>query len=143
KTRAGLLDALRARFPDMPIDALDWFVTRPETPCAGQFYQDVESGEILGGFVFLSAEIGGLLRRACIEEEMAQMMGLTQDHPEVRPSIFNDDNEFALLTRHDEELLRLLYDPRLRAGMTRAEAAPIVRRIALEIRGAASPGNGA
>jgi len=32
-------------------------------------------------------------------------------------------------------LLRMLYDPRLRPGMTEAEAAPIIRRIAEELVG--------
>ncbi len=68
--------------------------------------------------------------RSCIHEELAQGMGLANDSPGARPSIFNDDEEFALLTRHDELLLRILYDPRLRPGMSEAEAAPIVRRIA-------------
>ena len=53
----------------------------------------------------------------------------------ARPSIFNDDDEFALLTRHDELLLEMLYDPRLRPGMTAAEAMPIVRVMAAELTG--------
>ena len=32
-------------------------------------------------------------------------MGLANDSPEARPSIFNDDEEYALLTGHDEMLL--------------------------------------
>jgi len=51
----------------------------------------------------------------------------------VRPSIFNDDGEFALLTDHDEDLLRILYDLRLAPGMTAEQAMPIVRRIAGEL----------
>jgi hypothetical protein len=66
---------------------------------------------------------------------MAQGMGLSNDSPEARPSVFNDDEEFALLTPHDEALLRILYDPRLRPGMTAEEAMPIVRAIAEEIVG--------
>ncbi|MEL6700412.1 MAG: DUF2927 domain-containing protein, partial [Pseudomonadota bacterium] len=52
-----------------------------------------------------------------------------------RPSIFNDDEEFALLTTHDEALLRILYDPRLRRGMTERTARPIVAQIATEVVG--------
>ena len=44
-------------------------------------------------------------------------MGLANDSPDARPSVFNDDEEFAFLTRHDELLLKMLYDPRLRPGM--------------------------
>ncbi len=57
------------------------------------------------------------------------------DSPTARPSIFNDDEEFALLTRHDELLLRILYDRRLQPGMTKAQAVPIVRQIAAELLG--------
>jgi hypothetical protein len=59
-------------------------------------------------------------------------MGLANDSPEARPSVFNDDEEYALLTTHDEMLLAILYDPRLKAGMGAAEAMPIVREIAAQ-----------
>ncbi|MBU2958098.1 DUF2927 domain-containing protein [Paracoccus sp. 1_MG-2023] len=81
----------------------------------------------------IRAELPPLLRTSCIHEELAQGMGLSNDSPAARPSVFNDDEEFALLTRHDELLLKILYDPRLRPGMSEAEAAPIVRRIAAEL----------
>jgi hypothetical protein len=80
----------------------------------------------------IRAEHPSLMRSACIHEELAQGMGLTNDSPGARPSIFNDDEEFALLTTHDELLLRMLYDTRLQAGMEPAVAAPIVRMIARE-----------
>ena len=79
------------------------------------------------------SELPPRLRSSCFHEELAQGMGLANDSPEARPSIFNDDEEFALLTRHDELLLQILYDPRLRPGMTEAEATPIVRQIAEEL----------
>ena len=50
-------------------------------------------------------------------------MGLPNDSPEARPSLFNDDLEFALLTEHDAILLRMLYDPRLRPGHDRRRGA--------------------
>jgi hypothetical protein len=83
----------------------------------------------------IRAEHPNLLRSACIHEELAQGMGLANDSPQARPSIFNDDEEFALLTRHDELLLRILYDRRLRTGMTLEEAEPVVRQIATELMG--------
>ena len=81
----------------------------------------------------IRAELPPLLQTSCIHEELAQGMGLANDSPAARPSVFNDDEEFALLTRHDELLLRILYDPRLRPGMSAAEAEPIVRQIATEL----------
>lgn len=86
----------------------------------------------------IRAEHPGLLRQLCIHEELAQGLGLVNDFPAARPSIFNDDEEFALLTPHDELLLRMLYDPRLRPGMSETEARPVVREIAEEL----VPGSG-
>ncbi len=85
-------------------------------------------------FIFIGDEVSGISRLSCIEEEIVQSLGLRNDDPTVRPSIFNDDDEFALLTNHDEYLLRILYDRRLRPGIGSDEARPIVRRIVEEIR---------
>ena len=78
---------------------------------------------------YIRSENTALQRLACIHEELAQGLGLANDSPRARPSIFNDDEEFALLTTHDEELLRTLYDPRLKTGMSLEEARPIFSRI--------------
>nr|WP_232897223.1 DUF2927 domain-containing protein [Pontibaca salina] len=83
----------------------------------------------------IRAEHPDLVRLSCIHEEIAQGLGLPNDSAAARPSIFNDDNEFALLTRHDELLLKLLYDPRLKQGMTADEARPIALAIAHELMG--------
>jgi len=85
----------------------------------------------------IRAEHPELTRRACVHEELAQGLGLANDSPQARPSIFNDDDEFALLTTHDEELLRLLYNPALTPGMSVEQARPIVNQILL---GRAGPG---
>lgn len=83
----------------------------------------------------IRAENPSLLRLSCIHEELAQGMGLANDSPTARPSIFNDDDEFALLTRQDELLLQMLYDPRLRPGMKADQARETVRKIAAELAG--------
>ncbi|QBF31116.1 DUF2927 domain-containing protein [Thalassococcus sp. S3] len=81
------------------------------------------------------AEHPDLVRLSCIHEEVAQGLGLANDSPQARPSIFNDDDEFALLTNHDELLLRMLYDPRLKQGMSAEQARPIARIVARELMG--------
>lgn len=80
----------------------------------------------------IRAENPDLLRLSCIHEELAQGLGLANDSPEARPSIFNDDDEFALLTSHDEALLGMLYDPRLEPGMSLAESRSTIRVLANE-----------
>lgn len=83
----------------------------------------------------IRAEHPDLLRKSCFHEEIAQGLGLANDSPNARPSIFNDDDEFALLTTHDEALLSMLYDPRLRIGMSLEEARPVINLMAREKAG--------
>ena len=109
----------------------------PNWPCAGEIYfSGPESDarfEIALAVIYIRDEVRGLSRQACFEEEIAQSLGLVRDDPTVRPSIFNDDEEYALLTRHDELLLQMLYDPALEPGMDRVTATPIVARLATGI----------
>jgi hypothetical protein len=102
------------------------------------FSQAGGSSTYLSAIAIIRDEHPPLLRRSCVHEEIAQGMGLPNDSPAARPSIFNDDEEFALLTRHDELLLRILYDRRLTPGMLPDEARPIVRQIAEELIGGPS-----
>jgi hypothetical protein len=83
----------------------------------------------------IRGELPRRLRLACIHEELAQSLGLVADYPRARPSIFNDNEEFALLTGQDELMVRMLYDARLTAGMTLDAARPIVYQIARELVG--------
>ncbi len=86
----------------------------------------------------IPSEQPDLLRLSCIHEELAQALGLPNDSNAARPSIFNDDEEFALLTRQDELMLRILYNPALRPGMTETEARPIVEMLASRLTGGES-----
>nr|WP_317850389.1 DUF2927 domain-containing protein [Roseovarius aestuarii] len=106
-------------FSDLPRSILCFVIT------AGS-EQDYEYTRAIA---FIRAEHPPLMRQSCVHEELAQGLGLANDSPSARPSIFNDDDEFALLTTHDEELLRLLYNPALRPGMTADEARPVFRRL--------------
>lgn len=86
----------------------------------------------------IRAELPDLSRHACYHEELAQGLGLSNDSPRARPSLFNDAAEFAVLTNMDKALLRMLYDPRLRPGMSEAQALPLIRGIASELMGGTS-----
>ena len=81
----------------------------------------------------IRAEHPNMMRTACIQEELAQGMGLPNDCHYARPSIFNDDQEFGLLTQHDERLLRMLYHPALTSGMPRKDAIPLLKHIAAQV----------
>lgn len=107
----------------------------PQNYCAVFAYSNGNSPVYSQAVALIRAELPPRLRRSCVHEELAQGMGLANDSPLVRPSVFNDDEEFAYLTRHDELLLKILYDPRLRPGMSEPEARPIVLQIARELLG--------
>jgi len=103
-----------------------------ETYCTVFAFTAGKSATYSRAVTVIRGELPERLRLACIHEELAQSLGLVNDWPRARPSIFNDNEEFALLTRQDELMLKMLYDPRLRPGMTLAEARPIVEAMAAE-----------
>jgi hypothetical protein len=72
--------------------------------------------------------------RACVVEEVTQAIGLPNDSDSADPSIFNDDDLYRDLTWQDELFLRVLYDPRVRSGMTREAFEPLARQIVDELR---------
>ncbi|MBZ0128146.1 MAG: DUF2927 domain-containing protein [Rhodobacteraceae bacterium] len=126
---------LRKRVPRLSPVVIDEIVNSPRsTFCVAYAFSDAENSNAYSAAIILvKAEHGDLMRLSCIHEEMAQAMGLANDSPAARPSIFNDDEEFALLTRHDEMLLRMLYDRRLKLGMTPETARPLLPAIAADV----------
>lgn len=108
------------------------------TYCLVYAMSDGASGRYNRAFAVIRSEHPDLLRLSCIHEEIAQGLGLANDSPRARPSIFNDDEEFALLTLQDEMMLRILYNPALRTGMSEAEARPIVESLARALTGGRS-----
>jgi len=116
--------AVENAFANSPVDLL----------CAAFSLSDATTPDSYHSSVILiKSEHSIAQRNACVMEEMAQALGLTNDSPEARPSLFNDDEEFAALTRHDELLLRILYDSRLQSGMTPAEVRPLLAGIIEDI----------
>ncbi len=130
---------LRSLVPNVSDAAVRTVTDMPRsTFCLVFAFSEGASASYTRAVAVIRAEHPELLRLSCIHEELAQALGLANDSPSARPSIFNDDEEFGLLTRHDELLLRILYDRRLRPGMTEAEARPIVETIAAELVGGES-----
>jgi len=136
--RGAALAAAAARLPGISAASLAPLRDlRNDTYCVVAAYAG-GSGDntYTAALAVIRAENPGLLRLSCIHEELAQGMGLANDSPAARPSIFNDDDEFALLTRQDELMLRMLYDPRLAPGMSADEARGTVQKIADELTNA-------
>jgi hypothetical protein len=101
--------------------------------CVVFTFSNERSNAFTHAIAVIRGEHPDLLRLSCLHEEIAQGLGLGNDSPNARPSIFNDDEEFGLLTTHDELLLKILYDPRMRPGMSASDARPIAATIAAEL----------
>jgi len=142
--QATAAEATAARFPGFQPAVLGAIAGTPlDTFCtAYAFAEPSAPSSYAAVMVLIRAEHPPLTRLSCVHEEMAQAMGLPNDSPEARPSLFNDSLEFAFLTEHDEILLRMLYDPRLRPGMTVAEARPLLPGIARDALAAQAAGSG-
>lgn len=132
--RLGYGDRLRALVPGIDDRSVRAFLDVPrDTLCLVLAFSRDGSSDYDQAVAVIRGEHPDLMRLACIHEELAQGLGLANDSPRARPSIFNDDEEFGLLTTHDELLLQMLYDDRLQTGMSAVEAAPIARVIATEL----------
>lgn len=126
---------LRRLIPELSNLVIDEVVRTPRsTFCvAYAFSENANENSYSSALILVKAEHTDLMRLSCIHEEMAQAMGLANDSPTARPSIFNDDEEFALLTRQDELMLKMLYDRRLQLGMTPQMARPLLPTIANDV----------
>jgi hypothetical protein len=130
---------LRRIIPRIGDNAVETVEDLPRSSYCLVFAWDPQNdGAYTKAVAVIRAEHPDLFRLSCIHEEIAQGLGLSNDSPLARPSIFNDDEEFGLLTSHDEMLLRMLYDDRLVPGMSSDEARPLIAEMADEIMGGSS-----
>lgn len=133
--RASVLDQILRIEPRIDQATLSTIRDLPrETYClVVAFTTAGQPGVYTRAIALIRSEQPDLMRQSCIHEELAQGLGLANDSPFARPSIFNDDDEFALLTDHDEKLLAMLYDPRLPVGVGALNARPTLRVLAEEL----------
>jgi hypothetical protein len=71
--------------------------------------------------VILPVDAGEFTFYDCAYEELLQALGAINDDRSVPWTMFNDDVQMGFFDVYDQYLLNILYDPRIRAGMTRAE----------------------
>lgn len=88
-------------------------------------------GEIDQAWVVIPVDQAEMHRKlvSCIVEELTQVMGLPNDSEKVYPSIFNDKTPEDLLTGLDSLLLKMLYHPHLKIGMTAEQVRPVLHQI--------------
>ncbi len=101
-----------------------------EAICLGNFRINRFS-EITRGTIIIPVDYARLKLRFldCIVEEITQLMGLPNDSNDVFPSIFNDVSTDSYLSPLDYILLKTLYSPQLKPGMTVKAANAILPNI--------------
>lgn len=99
----------------------------PERACFSSAYED-DNFVLRKAEIWITADIPEL-RQHCIVEEISQALGLLNDSSLLFPSIFHDDSRQQALSPWDELMFYAHYDPRIRPGMTSAQAMPIIREI--------------
>lgn len=101
--------------------------------CIGRAIYGEQKNVLVKAVVVFDIDARDELMRHCIAEEMVQVMGIPNDACKYRPSLFCEDDLVDEMQPADRVLLRTLYDPRLKPGMTREEAMPIAREIIREL----------
>jgi hypothetical protein len=84
--------------------------------------------------VILPVDAGDFMFHDCAYEELLQSLGPINDDPSVPWTMFNDDVQMGFFDVYDQYLLNLLYDPRIRPGMTKEEVEKLLPKILPTVR---------
>ncbi len=77
--------AVLAQLLPPTVKTFDLWRQTPRLICvAHNLFSSENRNHIVTGLVSIGSETGGLLRRACLHEEIVQAIGLANDHPDVR-----------------------------------------------------------
>ncbi|MBV9065325.1 MAG: DUF2927 domain-containing protein [Methylobacteriaceae bacterium] len=88
--------------------------------CLSGFGEDANHG-IERSEVILSVNSGEFRFLDCAYEEILQALGPINDDRSVPWTMFNDEVQMGYFDVYDQYLLNILYDPRVRPGMTKQE----------------------
>lgn len=83
--------------------------------------------------VIVSDEGDSLFRR-CMVEEILQGLGPMNDNAALYASVFNDSSRHDRFMPFDRAVVSMLYDRRIRPGMTRNEVDPLLPKVLADVR---------
>jgi hypothetical protein len=84
--------------------------------------------------VIIPIDAGEFTFYDCAYEELLQALGAINDDRSVPWTMFNDDVQMGFFDVYDQYLLNILYDPRVRAGMTKEAIAALAPQILPNVR---------
>lgn len=85
--------------------------------------------------VILPVDTGEFAFYDCAYEELLQALGAINDDRSVPWTMFNDDVQMGFFDVYDQYLLNILYDPRVRPGMTKQEVNALLPDVLSTTRG--------
>ena len=93
-----------------------------------------ESYEIEHSDVILTVDNGDFVFLDCAYEELLQSLGPINDTASVPWTMFNDSVSMGYFDVYDQYLLNLLYDPRIKPGMTVQEVKTVLPDVLADVR---------
>ena len=94
-----------------------------------------EKFEIEHSDVILTVDNGDFVFFDCAYEELLQSLGPINDTASVPWTMFNDNVSMGYFDVYDQYLLNLLYDPRIKAGMTVQDVRAVLPDVLADVRG--------
>jgi hypothetical protein len=90
--------------------------------------------EIEHSDVILTVDNGDFIFLDCAYEELLQSLGPINDTSSVPWTMFNDNVSMGFFDVYDQYIMNVLYDPRIKAGMTVAEVKAALPEVLTDVR---------
>jgi hypothetical protein len=107
--------------------------TSLDPQCLSGFSKN-EKFEIVHSDVILTVDNGDFVFLDCAYEELLQSLGPINDTSTVPWTMFNDNVSMGYFDVYDQYIMNVLYDPRIRAGMTVAEVKAVLPDVLADVR---------
>ena len=107
--------------------------TSLDPQCLSGFRKN-EKYEIEHSDVILTVDNGDFIFLDCAYEELLQSLGPINDTSSVPWTMFNDQVSMGFFDVYDQYILNILYDPRIKAGMTVAEVKAALPEVLADVR---------
>jgi hypothetical protein len=104
-----------------------------EPQCLSGFRKD-DFFRIVKSDVIIVTDAGDFIFYDCAYEEILQSLGPINDDSSVAWTMFNDDVQMGFFDIYDQYLLNILYDPRIKPGMSAEEVRQLLPQILPDVR---------
>lgn len=97
-------------------------------------YRKNERYEIEHSEVILAVDAGDFVFLDCAYEELLQSLGPINDTDSVPWTMFNDEVSMGFFDVYDQYIMNILYDPRIKAGMTVTDVRALLPDVLVNVR---------